>query len=154
MSSSWPGTSPRKSWTSKRSTRPKVATGSSPSPNRWCCRPHDPLVSTARPKILVTSPVVPWPEVSGSCIRAAATIRGLASIADVDVFVLHPDAAQPAELPSYATVERWSGAAPGERHGVGRYAWIMERHVPPELATVDYTAVRETFQQWRRPQYD
>ena len=109
----------------------------------------------ARPRFLVTSHVVPWPEVSGSCIRAAATIRGLAQVGDVDVFVLHPDTERPAALPADVPVERWGGAAPSARRpGLSRYRWLLDRHVPPDLARTDFAAVRARFSRWARPPYD
>ena len=109
----------------------------------------------ARPKVLVTSHVVPWPEVSGSCIRAAATIRGLSQVADVDVFVLHPDTARPHAVPSDVPVDRWGGAAPGEnRSGLNRFRWLVHRNVPVELAAGDYSEVLKLLRGWGRPRYD
>src|SRR5206468_7529597 len=94
-------------------------------------------------------------EVSGSCIRAAATIRGLARVADVDVFVLHPDTDRPAAMPADVRVHRWGGATGVEdRSGLKRFRWLIESDRPPELAAIDWSAVRAEFGEWVRGGYD
>src|SRR5947209_6646455 len=136
MCSSWRGTSPRRSWTSRPSTPSGADAGSCPCPSQLSF--HTEIVT--RPKVLVTSHVVPWPEVSGSRIRTAPMIEGLAQVADVDVFVMNIDTERPRALPADVVVERWAGADPVvDRRGLKRFAWLWQGHLPSELAPIDYS---------------
>src|SRR5262249_30106952 len=68
---------------------------------------------------------------------------------------LNADHERPCSLPDGVAVERWGGAAPVEdRAGLKRFGWLLDRRIPAELASVDYSGVREVFQRWARPHYD
>src|SRR5262245_21415330 len=120
--------------------------------------PRGPTGRQARsmPTFLVVSNVVPWPEVSGSTIRAAATIRALAALGTVDVFcMLHPSIASASEPPTELPVARWKAEViPRRPRRWRRFAWLFARGTPREVTGNEYAGPRQTFTDWSRPRYD
>jgi glycosyltransferase involved in cell wall biosynthesis len=102
-------------------------------------------------RILVVTPTIPWPEVTGLRIRIANTIRALSSIGVVDVFAI---GAEDSEVPTYGAVARLGGAARPEdsRHPISRLNQLTSRRL--SIETRDYASLREAFLEWIRPPYD
>jgi glycosyltransferase involved in cell wall biosynthesis len=108
------------------------------------------------PVFLVLSNVVPWPEVSGSSIRAAATVRALRDLGRVDVFcMLEPGAEDLAEPPPDAHVERWETATvPPRSLWLRQIRWLLSRGLPRQVWSNDYARSRSVFSEWSRSRYD
>ena len=105
---------------------------------------------------LVVSNVVPWPEVSGSTIRAAATIRALADLGEVDVFcMVHTNPGPTPDPPPGQGVARCTAVAiPRRRRLRRRFGWVVARGMPREVTGNDYASPRAMFSDWVRPHYD
>ena len=107
--------------------------------------------------ILVAAPWIPYPETWGSAIRLANTIRGLARLGEIDLFVIAER--QPGripELPADWRVRRLQVVVRPRRRvaPLDRVRWLMGGPLPRAFAGLDRPAARSAFEQWRAPAYD
>jgi len=99
----------------------------------------------------------PWPSVGGGRIRLAQVVEAAASLAELDLFVLHNPQQSEIVLPPNVRVSRWAGAPePGTSHQLRwRLEWAVRRGIPLEvlMARAD-RAPGLALCEWARPPYD
>ncbi len=107
--------------------------------------------------ILVVAPWLPYPETWGSAIRLANTIRGLARLGEIDLFVIAerqpkviPDLPSPWRVRRLQVVVRpLRGVSP-----LRRLRWLVGGPLPRGFVGLDSAAVRSTFERWKAQTYD
>ncbi len=100
---------------------------------------------------------VPWPSLGGSLVRLARVAEAMASVTDLDLFVLHDQRDSKIEVPSAVSVMRSKGV-PYPRTSANlrwRLEWAVRRGIPLEvvMARAD-RAPRVALRDWARPPYD
>jgi glycosyltransferase involved in cell wall biosynthesis len=108
-------------------------------------------------RALLVADNVPWPSLGGGLIRLAQVVEAAASVADLDLFVLHDPARRKIEVPPGVPLHRWTGA-PYPRASAQlrwRLEWAARRGIPLEVLMLrgDHST-REALQEWARPPYD
>jgi glycosyltransferase involved in cell wall biosynthesis len=108
-------------------------------------------------KILVAVPAFPWPEVTGGRIRLANTLKGLARLGDIDLFVMagtHEWSVR--EAPPAGQVSRVEVVVkpPSRFAGLRRAGWLVAGQVPSAFVGRDYGGIRRQFRSWSRGRYD
>ncbi|HLM20267.1 MAG TPA: glycosyltransferase [Propionibacteriaceae bacterium] len=95
-----------------------------------------------RPRILVTLTDRTEPADNGKRLRAAANLRALARVGDLDVVLLHFD--QPLDVrpvPPDVPTDHWS-VVRKQRHSLPEAAFRMLRLLPLQIAAVDWMPLR------------
>jgi glycosyltransferase involved in cell wall biosynthesis len=99
----------------------------------------------------------PWPSLGGGLIRLAQVVEAAASVADIDLFVLHDPDRSHIVVPPEVPVLRWAGGpyprtSPQLRWRLG---WAARRGIPWEvaMARADRSPQR-ALRNWARPPYD
>jgi glycosyltransferase involved in cell wall biosynthesis len=100
---------------------------------------------------------VPWPPLGGGLVRLAQVVEAVASVSDLDLFVLHNQDRSKVEVPATVPVSRWT-AVQNPRQSTGlrwRLEWAARRGLPAEvvMARAD-RAPRSTLRDWVNPPYD
>jgi glycosyltransferase involved in cell wall biosynthesis len=100
---------------------------------------------------------VPWPSLGGGLVRLAQVVEAVASVADLDLFVLHSQRLSKVEVPPTIPVLRSKGV-PYPRPSSPlrwRLEWAAHRGLPVEvvMARAD-RAPRVALRDWARPPYD
>src|SRR5829696_2404623 len=98
--------------------------------------------SVTRPRILVTLTDRTEPADNGKRLRAAANLRALARVGDLDVVLLHFD--QPLDVrpvPPDVPTDHWS-VVRKQRHSLPEAAFRMLRLLPLQIAAVDWMPLR------------
>lgn len=108
--------------------------------------------------ILVVSPWLPYPETWGAALRLANAVRGLARLAEIDLFVIEaqrPDGV-PDRLPPASRVRRLKLVVTPPRHisPLDRLRWLAGGPLPRSFLGLDYADIRAAFEQWRAEAYD
>jgi glycosyltransferase involved in cell wall biosynthesis len=100
---------------------------------------------------------VPWPSLGGGLLRLAQIVEALASVSDLDLFVLHNQSRSKVEVPSTVPVLRSIGVQNPHTSATLRWRleWAARRGLPAEvvMARADRRpgiALRD----WARPPYD
>jgi glycosyltransferase involved in cell wall biosynthesis len=106
---------------------------------------------------LLVADNVPWPPLGGGLIRLAQVVEAVASVFDLDLFVLHNQDRSNVEIPATVPVSRWT-AVQNPRQSTGlrwRLEWAARRGLPAEvvMARAD-RAPRSTLRDWANPPYD
>jgi polysaccharide biosynthesis protein PslH len=107
--------------------------------------------------ILVVSPWLPYPETWGAAIRLANTVRGLARLGEIDLFVIEeqrPDGVP--DLPAAWHVRRVNVVVTPPRRisPLQRLRWLVRGPLPRRFLGLDYTDIRAAFERWRAKTYD
>src|ERR1019366_7683165 len=100
---------------------------------------------------------VPWPSLGGAFIRLAQVVEALASLADLDLFVIHNQRLSKVEVPPTIPVMR-STSVQNPRPSAPfrwRLEWADRRGLPIEvvMARAD-RAPQVALSDWARPPYD
>jgi glycosyltransferase involved in cell wall biosynthesis len=100
---------------------------------------------------------LPWPPLGGGLVRLAQIVEAMASVADLDLFVIHDQRQTAIAIPPSVRVLRVMGVqnprtSPQLRW---RLEWAARRGVPIEVAVsrADRTP-RRVLRDWARPPYD
>jgi glycosyltransferase involved in cell wall biosynthesis len=100
---------------------------------------------------------VPWPARGGALIRMAQAIEAMATVADVDLFIIQDAEHGKIEVPRTVPVHRWIGSPYPRESGQFRWRmeWAIRRGIPLEvlIARADHS-VRLALLNWARPPYD
>jgi glycosyltransferase involved in cell wall biosynthesis len=108
-------------------------------------------------KALLVADNAPWPPHGGGLIRLARVVEAAASVADLDLFVLHDPARTKIVVPPAVPVHRWVGAPypRTSRQLRWRLEWATRRGVPLEVLMARADDVpRVALRDWARPPYD
>lgn len=108
-------------------------------------------------RALIVAHDLPWPPLGGGLVRLAQVVEAVASMADLDLFVIHDQRQSAMAIPPAVPVLRAMGvqnprASPQLRW---RLDWAARRDVPIEVAVsrADRTP-RRVLHDWARPPYD
>jgi glycosyltransferase involved in cell wall biosynthesis len=105
---------------------------------------------------LVVADNPPWPAHGGGLVRLAQVVEAIASISDLDLFVVHQPESKVYVPPSISPV-RWQGAPFPRASGALRWRleWATRRGIPIEvvMARADHR-LRTALRDWVRPPYD
>jgi hypothetical protein len=108
-------------------------------------------------RALLVADNVPWPTLGGGLIRLAQVVESVASVADLDLFVLHEPRRTTVVVPPEVRVHRSTGA-PYPRNSCQlrwRLQWALRRGMPLELAMARADrAPQLALRDWARPPYD
>ena len=100
---------------------------------------------------LLVADTVPWPPLGGGLIRLAQVVEAVASVFDLDLFVLHNQDRSNVEIPATVPVSRWTAVQnPRQLTGLRwRLEWAARRGLPAEvvMARAD-RAPRSTLRDW------
>ena len=106
---------------------------------------------------LLVADGVPWPSLGGGLVRLAQVVEAVASVSDLDLFVLHNQSRSKLEVPSSVPVHRSKGVQNPRTsaHLRWRLAWAVRRGLPAEviMARAD-RAPRLALRDWAHPPYD
>jgi glycosyltransferase involved in cell wall biosynthesis len=114
-------------------------------------------------RILVTPFTHPWPTVNGSRIRAAATVKALSELGDVDCFTIFDAKDDPIEgdptVPPPGSGATRSAAVPrgrvrGRRSRGDQLRWFLQSDLPAQFYGRDFGAPRAAFRGWSQEPYD
>lgn len=108
-------------------------------------------------RALLVADNVPWPTLGGGLIRLAQVVETTASVADLDLFVLHEPRRTKVVVPSEVRVHRSTGAPypRNSRQLRWRLEWALRRGMPLELAMARADlAPQLALRDWARPPYD
>ena len=100
---------------------------------------------------------VPWPSLGGGLVRLAQVVEAMASLTDLDLFVLHDRRQSSVVLPPTVSVQRSVGVQyPSTSPQIRwRVEWAARRGVPLEVVmTRADRAPRVALRDWARPPYD
>ncbi len=99
----------------------------------------------------------PWPTVGGGLVRLAQVVEAVASVSDLDLFVLHDQRQSNIVVPPRVVVTRSEGVQYPRWSSQLRWRteWAVRRGVPLEVvkARAD-SAPRRALRDWARPPYD
>jgi hypothetical protein len=112
---------------------------------------------TSSRRVLVVGHTIPWPEVSGTRMRLANVLRGLAGLGEIDLFVLTNQEERTATgVPSDLPIRRFEVAArPAKGFSLAtRLAWLVGGRLPSDLVGRDYRKLQARFAAWARSDYD
>jgi glycosyltransferase involved in cell wall biosynthesis len=108
-------------------------------------------------RALLVADNVPWPPLGGGLVRLAQVVEAVASVSDLDLFVLHNLNRSTVEVPSTIPVVRSKGVQNPRTSGHLRWRleWAVRRGLPAEvvMARADRTP-RTALRDWARPPYD
>jgi glycosyltransferase involved in cell wall biosynthesis len=108
-------------------------------------------------RALLVADNVPWPPLGGGLVRLAQVVEAVASVSDLDLFVLHNQNRSKVEVPSTVPVLRSKGVQNPRTSGHLRWRleWAVHRGLPVEvvMARAD-RAPRAALRGWARPPYD
>jgi glycosyltransferase involved in cell wall biosynthesis len=108
-------------------------------------------------RALLVANHAPWPSVGGSLIRLAQVVEAAASVAELDLFVLHNPRQPEIVVPPDVPVARWAGAPESRTSDPLRWRleWALRRGIPLEvlMARADRAPGR-ALREWARPPYD
>jgi glycosyltransferase involved in cell wall biosynthesis len=108
-------------------------------------------------RALLVANNAPWPPLWGGYIRLAQVVEAAASMAELDLFILHDPAQSEIMVPSNVQVARWTGAPhPRRSHQLRwRLEWGLRRGLPLDvvMARAD-RAPGLALREWARPPYD
>jgi len=100
---------------------------------------------------------VPWPSLGGDLIRLARVVEAMASVTELDLFVLHDQRHSSIVVPPSVSVQRSKGVQypRTSRQLRWRLEWAPRRDLPIEavMARADRTP-RLALRDWARPPYD
>ena len=106
---------------------------------------------------LLVADNVPWPSLGGGLVRMAQVVEAVASVSELDLFVLHNLRHSKLEVPPTIPVQRSKGVQNPRISGhLGwRLEWAFRRGLPVEvaMASADH-APRAALRDWVRPPYD
>jgi glycosyltransferase involved in cell wall biosynthesis len=106
---------------------------------------------------LLVADNVPWPPLGGGLIRLAQVVGTVASVTELDLFVLHNPLRSRVDVPPNVPVLRSKGVAYPRLAGGMRWrlGWAAHRGVPVEVAmsSLDQEP-RVALADWARPPYD
>ena len=109
-------------------------------------------------RALLVADNVPWPPLGGGLVRLAQVVEAVASVSDLDLFVLHNQ--RPLEdrgaIDGFrAAVEGRAESRASSGHLRWRLEWAVHRGLPVEvvMARAD-RAPRVALHDWARPPYD
>ena len=155
MSSPWPARGPL--WLGPSSVSTDLR---GPCP-RALVPASDAARSGERCEVLVRSLLVtdnvPWPPVGGGLVRMAQVVEAVASISDLDLFVLHNQSRSKFAIPAAIPVARSKGVQNPRTASPLRWRldWALRRGLPVEVAMPRADrAPRLALHQWVRPPYD
>ncbi len=106
---------------------------------------------------LLVTDNVPWPPVGGGLVRMAQVVEAVASISDLDLFVLHNQSQSKFAIPAAIPVARSKGVQNPRTASPLRWRldWALRRGLPVEVAMPRADrAPRLALHQWVRPPYD
>jgi glycosyltransferase involved in cell wall biosynthesis len=108
-------------------------------------------------RALLVADNVPWPPLGGGLIRLAQVVEAVASVADLDLFVLHNQDRTKVEVPPTIPVLRSKGVQNPRTSSTVRWRleWAARRGLPVEvvMARAD-RAPGVALRDWVRPPYD
>jgi hypothetical protein len=108
-------------------------------------------------RALLVADNVPWPPLGGGLVRLAQVVEALASVADLDLFVLHNQDRTKVEVPPTIPVVRSKGVQNPRTSSAVRWRleWAARRGLPVEvvMARAD-RAPGVALRNWVRPPYD
>jgi hypothetical protein len=108
-------------------------------------------------RALLVADNVPWPALGGGLVRLAQVAEAVASVADLDLFVLHNPRHSKLEVPPTVPVLRSKGVQYPRSSGPLRWRveWAARRGLPVEvvMSRAD-PAPRVALRDWARPPYD
>src|SRR5450631_1826400 len=107
-------------------------------------------------RALLVADNVPWPSLGGGLIRLAQVVEAVASVADLDLFVLHDPRRSNIVVPPEVTVLRWTGAPYPHlsRQVRWRLEWAVRRGIPLEVTMLRADrAPGRALREWVRPPY-
>ena len=100
---------------------------------------------------------VPWPPLGGGLVRLAQVVEAVASMADLDLFVLHDQRHSKIEVPPPIPVLRSTGVQYPRTSGRLRWRveWAARRGLPVEvvMSRAD-PGPRVALRDWAHPPYD
>jgi len=106
---------------------------------------------------LLVADNVPWPSLGGGLVRLAQVVETVASVSDLDLFVLHNQSRSRVEVPPTVPVLRSKGVQNPRTSARLRWRleWAVRRGIPAEvvMARAD-RAPRLALRDWARPPYD
>src|ERR1700722_12299442 len=106
---------------------------------------------------LLVADNMPWPSLGGGLVRMAQVVEAVASMSDLDLFVLHNQRQSKLEVPPTIPVQRSKGVQNPRISGdlSWRLKWAVRRGLPVEvvMASADH-APRAALDDWARPPYD
>jgi glycosyltransferase involved in cell wall biosynthesis len=106
---------------------------------------------------LLVADNVPWPPLGGAFIRLAQVVEAVASVTDLDLFVLHNQSRSKVELPPTIPVLRSKSVQNPRTSSQLRWRleWGVRRGLPVEviMARADRRP-RIALREWARPPYD
>ncbi|HXA32235.1 MAG TPA: glycosyltransferase family 4 protein [Acidimicrobiales bacterium] len=108
-------------------------------------------------RALLVAHNTPWPPLGGGLVRLAQVVEAVASVAELDLFVLHDLRRSKVVVPPTVPVTRWEGAqyprtSPQLRW---RLDWAIRRGVPWEVAMARADRnPRLALRDWARPPYE
>jgi hypothetical protein len=108
-------------------------------------------------RVLLVAEDAPWPALGGGLIRLAQVVESVASVAELDLFVLHDTHRSKVVLPASVSVHRWIDMhnPRTSRQLRWRLEWAVRRGVPLEVTMACADPVpRRVLRDWARPPYD
>jgi glycosyltransferase involved in cell wall biosynthesis len=108
-------------------------------------------------RALLVAHNTPWPPLGGGLVRLAQVVEAVASVAELDLFVLHDLRRSKVDVPPAVPVPRWQGAqypraSPQLRW---RLEWAIRRGVPWEVAMARADRNPQLdLRHWARPPYE
>ena len=106
---------------------------------------------------LLVADNVPWPPLGGGLVRLAQIVEAVASVSDVDLFVLHNLSQSKVVIPETIPIVRWRGVQnPRTSSGLRwRLEWAVRRGLPIEVVMPRADrAPRSALREWVRSPYD
>ena len=114
-------------------------------------------ISDGSVRSLLVADNVPWPSLGGGLVRLAQVVEAVASVSDLDLFVLHNQCHSKVEVPPTIPVLRSKGV-PYPRmsaHLRWRLEWAARRGLPVEVVMAGADrAPQIALRDWARPPYD
>ena len=108
-------------------------------------------------RALLVADNVPWPPLGGGLVRLAQVVEAVASVTDLDLFVLHNQDRTKVEVPPAISVLRSKGVQNPRTSSTVRWRleWAARRGLPVEvvMARAD-RAPGVALRDWARPPYD
>jgi glycosyltransferase involved in cell wall biosynthesis len=108
-------------------------------------------------RALLVADNVPWPPLGGGLVRLAQVVEAVASVADLDLFVLHNQRLTKVEVPPTIPVLRSKGVQNPHSSAPLRWRleWAARRGLPVEVVMAHADrAPRVALRDWVRPPYD
>ncbi len=100
---------------------------------------------------------LPWPALGGNLVRLGQVVEAVASVSDLDLFILHDPRRQDITVPATVHVARSKGAVLPHRCSPFRWRikWALRRDLPAEVAMASAdTGPRAALREWALPPYD